>query len=70
MNVTANYYPINQAVSMKDLNSDRMFTVMNGKSQGGSALYDGSIELMQNRRIPADDSRGMGEYLNETNSLG
>jgi hypothetical protein len=25
---------------------------------------------MQNRRIPADDSRGMGEVLNETNQYG
>ena len=25
---------------------------------------------MQHRRIPADDSRGMGEHLNETDSLG
>ena len=25
---------------------------------------------MQNRRIPADDRRGMGEYVNELNSVG
>jgi lysosomal alpha-mannosidase len=31
-NVTANYYPINSAISMKDIHSDRVFTVMNGRS--------------------------------------
>lgn len=67
-NVTANYYPINSAISMED--GDRVFTVMNGRSQGGSALSPGNIELMQNRRIPADDARGMGEYLDEKDALG
>jgi hypothetical protein len=43
-NVTANYYPINSAISMED--GDRVFTVMNGRSQGGSALAPGNIELM------------------------
>jgi hypothetical protein len=31
-NITANYYPINSAISIKDINSDRVFTVMNEKS--------------------------------------
>ena len=31
-NVTANYYPINSAISMSDINSNRTFTVMNGRS--------------------------------------
>ena len=67
-NITANYYPIQSAISMKD--GPRVFTVMNDRSQGGSALSDGTIEFMQNRRIPADDQRGMGEWLNETDSNG
>ena len=67
-NITANYYPIQSAISMKD--GSRVFTVMNDRSQGGSALSEGTIEFMQNRRIPADDSRGMGEWLNETDSQG
>lgn len=40
-------------------------TVMNSRSQGGSVLKKGRIELMQNRRLQKDDSRGMGEPLNE-----
>ena len=37
---------------MKDINSERVFTVMNDRSQAGSSLSDGNIELMQNRFIP------------------
>ena len=43
---------------------------MNDRSQGGSALSDGNIELMQNRRLVLDDDRGVKEPLNETNASG
>ena len=43
-NITANYYPVQSAISMKD--GSRVFTVMNDRSQGGSALSDGTIEFM------------------------
>jgi hypothetical protein len=69
-NITANFYPINSAISMKDSKSDKVFTVMNDRPQAGSSLSDGSIELMQSRRIPSDDGRGMGEAVNETDSTG
>jgi len=45
-------------------------TVMNDRSQGGSVLTNGSVELMQNRRLHHDDQRGVGEALNETNANG
>lgn len=45
-------------------------TVMNDRAQGGSSLADGQIELMLNRRLYKDDSRGVGEALNETDPLG
>jgi lysosomal alpha-mannosidase len=64
-NITANYYPIQQAISMKTVDEKRIFTVTNDRSQAGSSLEEGSIELMQHRRIPADDTFGMGEVLNE-----
>jgi len=69
-NVTANYYPINSAITMKEFNSSRCFTVMNDRPQAGSAIKDGHMQFMQNRRIPADDGRGMGEFLNEENAQG
>lgn len=45
-------------------------TVMNDRSQGGSSLNTGSIELMQNRRLYYDDYRGVDAALNETNAYG
>jgi len=44
--------------------------VMNDRSQGGSVIKDGRIEMMMNRRLARDDGRGMGEALNEVNSTG
>lgn len=70
LNITANYYPINSAISMKEHLGMRQFTVMNDKSQGGSSLAPGRIEFMQNRRIPCDDNKGVVEWLNETDASG
>ena len=43
---------------------------MNDRAQGGSALAEGTIELMQNRRLFFDDNRGVEQVLNETDSNG
>jgi len=43
---------------------------MNDRSQGGSVIQDGRIEIMQNRRLYVDDGRGMGEALNEVDAQG
>lgn len=64
-NVTANFFPINSAMYMKATNSKRSFLVMNDKSQAGSALVPGGFQFLMNRRIPADDWRGMGEWVDE-----
>ncbi|CAI2376469.1 unnamed protein product [Moneuplotes crassus] len=61
--VSSNYYPINHGITIKD---ERMtFEVLNDRSQGGSSLENGEIEIMLHRRIFADDSRGVNEELNE-----
>lgn len=67
-NVTANYYPINSAIYVEG--RGLRFTVMNDRAQGGSSLRDGTIELMQNREIPADDNKGVGEWLQEKDQYG
>ena len=67
-NVTANYYPVNSAIAVED--SKIRMTVLNDRSQGGSSLEDGTVELMQNRKIPADDNKGVGEWLMEKNEFG
>ncbi|XP_062099500.1 probable alpha-mannosidase At5g13980 [Humulus lupulus] len=41
-------------------------SVLVDRSVGGSSLVDGQIELMLHRRLLHDDSRGVGEVLNET----
>jgi hypothetical protein len=39
--------------------------IMNDRSQGGSSLSNGSVELMMTRRMNTRDGYGMGEILNE-----
>lgn len=72
-NVSSNYYPVNSAIAMRKISKGSLtqVTVMNDRSQGGSAqLQNGTIELMHNRRLLKDDSRGVGEALNESDSDG
>jgi len=70
LNITANYYPIQSAIAIVDSTTNMQMLVMNSRSQGGSVLQDGQIELMQNRRLNKDDWRGMGDPLNEVDSNG
>jgi hypothetical protein len=42
--------------------------VVNSRSQGGSVIKDGRIELMQNRRATHQDWRGMKEPISEKNN--
>lgn len=64
-NVTANYYPVTSGVLMQEYLSPRNFLVMNDRSQAATALTKGGIQFMINRRISADDWRGMGEWVDE-----
>ncbi|XP_056018882.1 lysosomal alpha-mannosidase-like isoform X2 [Ostrea edulis] len=66
--IAANYYPINSRVYIKDSNSQ--FTVMTDRSQGGTSLQDGNLEVMLHRRLLYDDNLGVGEALNETGADG
>ena len=70
LNITANYYPVNSAIAIIDETTNMQMVVMNDRSQGGSVLVDGRIEIMQNRRLNKDDWRGMGDPLNEVDSTG
>ena len=62
--IAGNYYPVNTAIYIEE--EKRSFTILTDRSQGGSSLSDGSIELMIQRRLLHDDARGVGEPLNET----
>ncbi len=63
--VAANFFPVNAALFIED--ESRSLTVLTDRSQGGSSLSDGALELMIQRRLLYDDARGVGEPLNETN---
>ncbi|XP_016074137.1 PREDICTED: lysosomal alpha-mannosidase isoform X2 [Miniopterus natalensis] len=64
--VAGNYYPVNSRIYITDGNVQ--LTVLTDRSQGGSSLRDGSIELMVHRRLLKDDARGVGEPLLEPES--
>ena len=61
--VAGNYYPVNSAIYIEDRKTGARVTLMNDRSQGGSSVRDGAIELMINRRTVQDDERGVGEPL-------
>ena len=65
MKMSSNFYPINSAIALRDVNSSLQMTVMNDRSQGGSSLEDGTVVLTQNRRCVKDDWRGLAEVLDE-----
>ncbi|XP_051024475.1 lysosomal alpha-mannosidase-like [Acomys russatus] len=62
--VAGNYYPVNTRIYMTD--GHMQLTVLTDRSQGGSSLQDGSLELMVHRRLLADDGRGVDEALIES----
>jgi hypothetical protein len=42
-NITSNFYPINAAITMMDVDNTKVFSISNDRSQSGSALWAGSI---------------------------
>ncbi|XP_067124288.1 lysosomal alpha-mannosidase [Centruroides vittatus] len=63
--VSGNYYPINSRIYIQDKSKNIQLTILNDRSQGGSSLKSGSVELMIHRRLLHDDAFGVGEALNE-----
>ena len=60
-----NYYPVNSRIFIRDETKKTQLTVLTDRSQGGSSLANGSLELMLHRRLIGDDGRGLEEALNE-----
>ena len=63
--VSGNYYPINSHIYLTDSGQDQVVALINDRSQGGTSLRDGELELMIHRRLLDDDHKGVGEALNE-----
>lgn len=68
--VAGNYYPLNTGMFIRDDAAGQQLTMIVDRSQGGSSLRDGHIEVMVHRRLGADDALGTGQALNEVGSDG
>uniref|UniRef100_H2Z3Z4 Alpha-mannosidase n=2 Tax=Ciona savignyi TaxID=51511 RepID=H2Z3Z4_CIOSA len=66
--VAGNYYPVNSRIYIRDAHVQ--LTVLTDRSQGGSSLSSGALELMVHRRLLGEDSKGVAEPLNETGQFG
>lgn len=64
--VSGNYYPINSHIYIRDPLGKNQATLLVDRSQGGSSLDGGLIELMVHRRLLHDDSFGVEEALDES----
>lgn len=63
-----NFFPVNKMIMIND--STTTVAVLNDRSQAGTSLKNGEIELMIHRRLFSDDGHGVGEDLNEFNENG
>ncbi|XP_033744911.1 lysosomal alpha-mannosidase-like [Pecten maximus] len=64
--IAGNFYPVNSRIFIRDEDLGVQLTVLTDRSQGGSSIIDGGIQLMVHRRLLHDDGLGVGEPLNET----
>ena len=63
-NISANFYPVDSAIAIRS--KDVQVTIMNDRAQAGSgAIGNGTIQLMQHRRLMEDDNKGVLEPLDE-----
>lgn len=63
--IAGNYVPVNARITTADANTGTVLSVTTDRTQGGASMIDGSVGLMVHRRLQHDDSRGVGEPLNE-----
>ncbi|UJR17842.1 hypothetical protein I4U23_004741 [Adineta vaga] len=60
------YRPSYNYTIYESVNNERQLKILTDRSQGGSSIHDGSIELMIHRHTLYDDNLGVGEPHNET----
>lgn len=56
--VAGNYYPVNTKIAIED--GTHRLAVLTDRAQGGSSIFDGTVELMVHRRLLHDDAFGVG----------
>lgn len=56
--IADNYYPVDCGIYTVDVHNSNMFSIANDRSEGGSSLSDGELELMVHRRLLRDDNKG------------
>jgi len=61
-----NYYPVNALMGIEDPNANIGMSIAVDRSLGGASVANGEMEFMVHRRTQDDDSRGVGEPMNET----
>ncbi|XP_051165377.1 lysosomal alpha-mannosidase-like [Leptopilina boulardi] len=64
--IARNYYPVTTKIFLQDRKKKLRLTILTDRSQGGTSLKSGEIDLMIHRRLSNDDGFGVGEALNET----
>ncbi|CRK93801.1 CLUMA_CG007329, isoform A [Clunio marinus] len=62
--IAGNYYPVTTKIAIED--KTHRLAILTDRAQGGSSIFDGTVELMVHRRLLHDDAFGVGESLNET----
>ncbi|EAS02491.2 glycoside hydrolase family 38 amine-terminal domain protein (macronuclear) [Tetrahymena thermophila SB210] len=67
--VSGNYYPIGAIIGLEDTQTKQRVLVVNDRSQGGTSLNEGEIEIMIHRRTLKDDDKGVSESLNEFDDI-
>ncbi|XP_072947020.1 lysosomal alpha-mannosidase-like [Epargyreus clarus] len=63
--IAGNIYPVTSRIYIEDRIKNIRLSIFNDRSQGGTSLQDGTIDLFVHRRILTDDN-GVQTYLNET----
>jgi len=61
-----NYFPVNAAIYIKDVAKGLQLSLLTDRTRAGASLSEGTFDTMLHRRLLMDDSRGVGEALNET----
>ena len=63
--IAANYYPVTSRLEIRGEEEDSLVSLLTDRSQGGSSLQTGELEVMVHRRCQLDDWFGVGEALEE-----